>query len=168
MHIVIRPEQPADIERIRALTLNAFVNQAQSNHTEHRIIDRLRETHALAISLLAEVDGEIVGHIAFSEVDISDSSTGWYGLGPLSVLPAMQRKGIGRALVEAGLKELRKRGAQGCLLLGNPSFYRRFGFANNPDLLLAEFPQEHFLALSLTGENARGVVTYHPSFFNNC
>ncbi|NLX18861.1 MAG: N-acetyltransferase [Desulfobulbus sp.] len=166
--MVIRPEQSADTERIRALALNAFLAQTQSSHTEHRIIDRLRETNSLSISLVAEVDGEIVGHIAFSDVDISDGSTGWYALGPLSVLPAMQRKGIGSALVRAGLKELRQRGAHGCVLLGNPAFYRQFGFRNNPDLLLAESPQENFLAQSLTGENARGVVTYHPAFFNNC
>jgi putative acetyltransferase len=168
MEIQIREEQPADIERIAETIRTAFQPNPQSGHNEHLIVANLRRSQALALSLVAEVSGEIVGHIAFSEVDISDGSTGWYGLGPLSVKPRSQGQGIGSALVRAGLERLRELGARGCVLLGDPSFYRQFGFANDGELLLEEASQEHFLTLSLAGEGARGVVTYHPAFFDGC
>jgi len=168
MNLVIRDEQTADVERIAEMTRAAFLANPHSSHTEHMIVANLRRADALARSLVAEIEGELVGHIAFSEVDVSDGATGWFGLGPLTVKPGMQGKGIGSALVRAGLERLRQQGAAGCVLLGEPSFYRRFGFANDPELVLEEASQEHFLTLPLTGTGAHGVVTYHPAFFNGC
>jgi putative acetyltransferase len=168
MDIHIRDEQTADIERIAEITRAAFLANPHSSHTEHLTVANLRRAQALTHSLVAEVEGEIVGHVAFSEVEISDGSTGWFGLGPLTVKPGMQGKGVGSALVRAGLERLRQQGARGCVLLGDPAFYRRFGFANNQDLMLEEASQEYFLALVLAGAGARGVVTYHPAFYNGC
>jgi len=168
MDIRIRDEQLTDIERIAEITRDAFLAAPRSSHTEHLIVANLRQSQALALSLVAEVDGEIVGHVAFSEVEISDGSNGWFGLGPLTVKPGMQGKGIGSALVRAGLERLRQQGARGCVLVGEPSFYRRFGFTNNPELMLEEASQEYFMSLPLSGNGARGVVTYHPAFYSSC
>jgi putative acetyltransferase len=122
----------------------------------------LRKANALTISLAAEQSGQVVGHIA-SPVTISDGTSGWFGLGPVSVFPPVQIRGIGRALIEHGLSLLRERGAAGCVLLGKPPFYQRFGFANKSRLVLFGAPQEFFLALSFGSGSPQGEVTY-PEF----
>jgi len=94
MNIIIRNEIESDINAISVITKAAFGTLPISNHTEQFIIKALREANALAISLVAEVDNKVVGHIAFSPVIISDGSLDWYGLGPVSVLPELQRQGI--------------------------------------------------------------------------
>lgn len=168
MELLIRTETEEDIDRIGELIELAFRTHNRSNHTEHLVVKHLRREQALALSLVAEVAGELVGHLAFSEVEISDGSTGWFGLGPLAIVPAMQGKGVGSALVREGLARLRQQGAKGCVLLGEPSYYRRFGFTNDPDLFIEEESQEYFLALSFTDARARGVVSYHPAYFRPC
>jgi len=90
-----------------------------SNHTEHYIIEALRSAKALTVSLVAEVDGLVVGHIAFSPVTMSDGTKDWYGLGPVSVHPDFQRKGIGKALIQEGLSRLRNLKAKGFCLVGH-------------------------------------------------
>lgn len=164
MNITIRPEQPADEYAITEVTRRAFESHPFSHQTEHFIIRALRADHALAVSLVAEDAGRVVGHIALSPASISDGATGWYGLGPISVEPGLQRRGIGRALMERGLDELRKMGAKGCVLVGDPAYYRRFGFANNPALVVEGVPQEYVLALSLDASSAQGKVQFHPAF----
>ena len=161
---IIRPEMPSDEEGIEQVTRNAFASHPHSQQTEQFIIRALRAAHCLSISLVAADAGNIVGHIALSPVTISDGSTDWYGLGPISVEPAVQRRGIGRALMEGGLIELQKIAAQGCVLVGEPAFYTRFGFGNNPALELEGVPQEFFLARSLGPSTARGRVQFHPAF----
>jgi len=161
---VLRPETPADIGAIFALTEAAFATLDISDHTEQFIIDRLRDAGALTLSLVAERDGRVVGHIAFSPVTISDGSTGWYGLGPVSVLPALQRQGIGSALITAGLDRLRAIDAKGCYLIGHPGYYGRFGFRNKPGLTFPEAPAEACFALAFDGNCPRGEVAFHPAF----
>lgn len=165
LSIHIRNETPSDIETIFALTKTAFENHPHSNNTEHHILTALRNAGALVISLVAEVAGKTVGHIAFSPVSIADGSSGWYGLGPVSVLPSLQGQGIGKALIHSGLALLQKRGAQGCVLAGDPNDYGRFGFRQNPDLTFDGVPQEYFLALHFDNAKAHGVVTFHEGFF---
>lgn len=160
----IRNETPADIEAITAITVAAFRPLAISQHTEQYIIDALRTAGALTVSLVAEVDGRVVGHIAFSSVTLSDGTPGWYGLGPVSVLPEYQRRGIGTALVEAGLARLKHLGARGCCLVGHPGYYRRFGFANPPGLVLEGVPPEVFFALAFAGPVPQGKVAFHEAF----
>jgi len=164
MTITIRNETPADHQAIGAVTAAAFATLAISSHTEHHIIEALRRAGALAISLVAEADGAIVGHIAFSPVTLSDGTTGWYGLGPVSVLPARQRQGIGKALIEAGLARLRALGARGCCLVGHPGYYGRFGFRNPADLAVEGVPPEAFFALSFDGHYPQGLATFHEGF----
>ena len=164
MTLCIRPETPSDEDAIEQVTRRAFLSHPYSHQTEQFIIHALRADDALSVSLVAEDAGRIVGHIALSPVSIGDGAVGWYGLGPISVEPERQRRGIGRALIERGLAELRKMGANGCVLVGDPAFYTRFGFANNPALVLADIPQEFFLSLSLGASSARGDVKFHPAF----
>jgi len=162
--IVIRCETDADIAAINDVTVSAFKPLEISHHTEQFIIAALRAAKSLALSLIAEIDGRVVGHIAFSPVTISDGSRNWYGLGPLSVLPEFQRQGIGQALIEQGLSRLKGLDAQGVCLVGHPDYYRKFGFENAPGLALEGVPPEFFFALSFTGQMPQGSVTFHEAF----
>lgn len=162
--IVIRNEAEADVGAITEVTVAAFETLAISSHTEQFVVAALRASRALTISLVAEVEGRVVGHIAFSPVTISDGSPNWYGLGPVSVLPDHQRRGIGGALVREGLSRLRELGARGCCLVGHPEYYRRFGFKNVRGLVHAGVPEEVFLALSFDGHYPQGTVEFHEGF----
>jgi len=162
--MIIRNETPGDIPAIFEITRLAFENHPHSVHTEQFIVNALRAAGALAVSLVAEVDGKVVGHIAFSPAAVSDGSEGWYGLGPVSVLPEFQKRGVGGALVRQGLARLAALGAGGCVLVGDPRYYARFGFGNMPGLAYEGVPQEYVLALPLGKTQARGVVAFHPAF----
>lgn len=164
MHMTIRNEQSQDIEAISRLTEAAFRNEEYSSHTEHFIVNALRRTGQLSISLVAAEHDEILGHVAISPVSISSGVTGWYGLGPISVRPDRQGKGIGSALMWAALQQLRQQGAAGCVVLGDPAYYGRFGFKAHPGLELPDVPPEYFQALSFTGELPVGVVKYAAAF----
>jgi putative acetyltransferase len=165
--IVIRNETSADVGMIAEATIAAFRTLEISNHTEQFIVDALRAAKALTISLVAEVDGRLVGHIAFSPVIISDGTPNWYGLGPVSVLPEYQRKDIGKALIQKGLTRLKDMNAQGCCLVGHPEYYKRFGFENIPGFVHEGVPQEVFVALSFDGHYPQGEVTFHEGFKAN-
>ena len=165
--IAIREETMADAAVITEVTVAAFETMEISNHTEQFVIEALRAAKALTLSLVAEVDGRVVGHIAFSPVAISDRTQNWYGLGPVSVLPEYQHRGIGKALIQEGLSRLRKLGARGCCLVGHPQYYRRFGFENVNGLVHEGVPQEVFFALSFDGHFPQGDVTFHEGFKAN-
>jgi len=162
--IVIRSETDADVSAITKVTVAAFQTLEISQHTEQFIIAALRAAKALTVSLVAEADGRVVGHIAFSPVTISDGTRNWYGLGPVSVLPEYQRRGIGSALIREGLSRLKALGAGGCCLVGHPEYYRRFGFENAPGLVCEGVPPDVFFALSLDGHVPRGIVEFHEAF----
>lgn len=162
--ILIRSETGADAGAIAEVTVAAFKTLAISNHTEQFIVAALRAAKALTVSLVAEMDGRVVGHIAFSPVSISDGSPDWYGLGPVSVLPECQREGIGGALIEEGISCLKELGARGCCLVGHPEYYRRFGFRNIPGLGIEGVPEEVFFALPLDGHVPQGRVEFHAGF----
>jgi len=161
---IIRPESSSDYPAITSVTVAAFTTLEISRHTEQYIVEALREAGALAISLVAELDGRIVGHIAFSPITISDGTTGWYGLGPVSVLPELQRHGIGKALIHEGLERVKNLQAKGCCLVGHPAYYRQFGFTNTTDLSHESVPPEVFFALSFDGSTPRGTVMFHDAF----
>jgi len=160
----LRSETNADVNAIAEVTADAFKTLEISNHTEQFIIAALRAAKALTISLVAEVDGRVIGHIAFSPVTISDGTRNWYGLGPVSVLPEYQRQGIGKALIQEGLLRLKEMKAQGCCLVGHPDYYRKFGFRNMSGFVLEGVPQEVFFALSFDGHIPQGAVTFHEGF----
>ena len=113
---------------------------------------------------VAEIDGRIVGHIAFSPVIISDGTKDWYGLGPISVLPEYQKQGIGKSLVNEGLSLLKELCGQGCALVGDPNYYKQFGFRNYPELVHEGIPQEVFLALPFNEKVPKGIIEFHNSF----
>ena len=162
--IVIRNETDADVDAITEVTIAAFKTLEISNHTEQFIIEALRSAKAQPVSLVADVDGRVIGHIAFSPVTISDGTKNWYGLGPVSVLPEYQRKGIGKALIREGLSRLKRLNAQGCCVVGHPDYYRKFGFQNTSGLVHEGVPQEVFLALSFDGHIPQGTVAFHEGF----
>lgn len=164
MSIIIRKEQYSDIQRIHEVTVAAFLDAPHTDHTEQFIVKALREAGVLTISLVAEDAGVIVGHVALSPVVVSDGSDGWFGLGPISVEPAAQGRGIGSQLMHAALAELKHINANGCVLLGDPGYYERFGFQPVDGLVLPGVPTEYFQAVLLHGSYPQGIVTYHEGF----
>jgi putative acetyltransferase len=164
MRIEIRPETSADAAAIEAVTIAAFLNAPHTGHNEQFIVRALRESGALAISLVAVVDGSVIGHVALSPVSISDGASGWFGLGPISVVPALQGIGVGSRLMREALRALEEKAAAGCVLLGDPKYYRRFGFQADSALALPGVPPEYFQALTLGSSAARGTVSYHSAF----
>ena len=132
MSLHLRPEQPSDINAISELTREAFLNAPHTSHTEQFIVRALRVAQELTLSIVAEERGQIIGYVALSPVTVSDAqgrkAEGWYGLGPISVMPPRQGQGIGSRLMEQALTELRAMRAAGCVLLGDPAYYARFGF----------------------------------------
>ncbi|MBN2183553.1 MAG: N-acetyltransferase [Sedimentisphaerales bacterium] len=164
MNIIIRNEKKSDFEAISEITRAAFENEPHSNQTEQFIITALRAARSLTVSLVAEMEGKVVGHIAFSPVTIDGRNCDWYGLGPISVSPEHQRQGIGKSMIQEGFRLLKKSGAKGCVLVGDPGYYKRFGFKNLPCLILEGVPPENFLALPFGENNAHGIVVFHEGF----
>lgn len=162
--MIIRKEEPADQDAITRVTAAAFKNHPISRQTEHFIVKALRQSHALTLSLVAEINGQVIGHIAFSPITISDSAKDWYGVGPVSVLPDHQRQGIGKALINEGLSSLKTMSAKGCALVGPPEYYNRFGFKNYPEMIYEGIPQEVFLALPFAEDIPKGIVYFHEAF----
>ena len=162
--MMIRQETQADIEAITEITKLAFENHPFSRNTEQFIIHALRTANAMTVSLVAEIDGIVVGHIAFSPVTFTDGSENWYGLGPVSVRPAYQKQGIGSSLVNEGLRLLKDADAEGCILVGEPDYYERFGFKNPDGLEHEGVPQENLLALPFGGQIPQGIVEFHQAF----
>lgn len=160
----IRPEQPDDVAAIAHMITLAFATAPHASGTEAKIVDALREAGALAVSLVAQADGQVVGHVALSPVALSDGTPGWYGLGPLAVAPGHQGKGMGGHLVAHALDTLRARRAAGCVVLGEPEYYGRFGFRADPDFVLPGVPPEYFQVIRFTPGAGGGTVAYHPAF----
>lgn len=170
MNIQIRNENfkdPADVAAIHRITERAFRDAPHTDHNEQFIVDALRRSGALTLSVVAAIDGELIGHAAISPVTISDGSKNWFGLGPVSVLPEFQRRGTGSQLINCVLAELKEQGAAGCVVLGDPEFYGRFGFKIIAGLLFPEAPPEYFQALVFRGEAPQGAVVYHPAFYGD-
>jgi putative acetyltransferase len=164
MHVQIRSETPDDVDEIEALTASAFLNATHTSHTEQFIVAALRKAGKLSVSLVAEANSTLIGHVAISPVSISDGASGWFGLGPISVLPQYRRQGVGSSLMCEALRILGERCASGCVVLGEPGYYGRFGFQADPDLVLPGVPAQYFQALSLDSAKLRGIVTYHEAF----
>ena len=164
MNLFIRPEQPEDTTAISEVLKSAFPTDQEA-----QLLERLRRHHRLLISLVAEVEGVIVGQIAFSEIKIEGTlynSTG-VGLAPLSVRPELQRRGLGAQLIREGLAACEAGGVGFVVVLGAPEYYHRFGF-RNADLFKLENEYgagEAFMALALKeGSITAGLVRYGPEF----
>lgn len=163
MTFSIRDERAGDSARIAAVTNRAFAASQHGDQGEAAIIERLRASGALTLSLVAEEEGRLVGHAAFSPVAIG-GETGWFGLGPVSVEPECQGAGIGHALIVAGIDRLRARGARGCVVLGDADYYGRFGFAHRTGVTFGDVPPPYLQIMSFGETAVIGNVAYHPAF----
>ncbi len=166
MNLLVRSEQAGDIEAITQVTYAAFLGKFSDHPTEHLIVNALREADMLTLSLVAEIDGNVVGHVAFSPVTINETFMDWYGLGPISVAPAFQKQGIGSKMIVDGLAKLRDLGAKGCVLEGSPAYYSRFGFKPKAGLTYHAAPAlEFFMALPFYDDIPTGQVEFHKAFY---
>lgn len=163
--MTIRPETAGDIAAIEKVHIAAFANQRYSHQTEHLIVNALRAAQALTVSLVAEVDGVVVGHIAFSPIKINGQHCEWYALGPVGVLPEHQSRRIGQELVRQGLAAIRALGAEGCVLVGEPAYYQRFGFRQCRELVMEGVPAEYFMCLAMGEQIPSGTVGHHAAFW---
>ncbi len=162
--MIIRHEKPDDIAAIRAMTKAAFAPVAYSSQTEAEIIDALRAAGVLTLSLVALADGKVVGHLAFSPVRMESGDKGWFCLGPVAVSPDCQGQGIGAAMIKAGLDEIKSMGAEGCVVLGDPAYYGRFGFKADPRVTYPGMEPQYFQILAFSAAVPVGAVTFHPGF----
>ncbi|UWM77900.1 N-acetyltransferase [Rhizobium sp. WSM4643] len=162
--MLIRDETPEDIDAIHNLTWTAFKPMTYSDGTEAEIVRRLRENGDLTISLVAEQDGEILGHVAFSPVTIEGANDGWFGLGPISVKPERQRQGIGKAMIALGLELLNEMGASGCALIGNPEIYSRVGFRSDGQLKYLDLDTRLVQRIVFRGSPPSGTLQFVPAF----
>jgi putative acetyltransferase len=164
LQTIIRPETPADHAAIYDITERAFAPMPFSGGDEQDLINSLREAGALTLSLVATHGDRVVGHVAFSPAMAVDKSKGWYSLGPIAVEPALQRQGIGTALINDGIHRLKALDAAGCVLVGDTGYYPRHGFKPFPDLAPPGQPPEYFMILPLRVQHPATIVNFHPAF----
>ncbi len=159
----IRPEQPTDHREIFALNAAAF-----DTDDEARLVDRLRDGGRLTVSLVAVSDQTIIGHVAFSPVTVNAQPTRGVGLAPLAVAAEQRGRGVGTKLVHAGIDTCREAGFDFAVVLGEPAYYRRFGFETASRFGLTNIygVDEPFMAMPLRdgGFPAGGEVRYDPAF----
>jgi len=161
--IEIREERPEDLTAIRAVNQRAFEQDQEAN-----IVDALRVNRAALLSLVAIVDGAIVGHILYSPVEIGDVTGA--ALGPMAVLPAYQRQGIGSRLVAAGTDWLAHAGVPAVVVVGHPEFYPRFGFKRASEFgVRCEWPVPDDVFMMMVLDESRmaamtGLAKYRPEF----
>jgi putative acetyltransferase len=165
MPLIIRPEIPSDLDAIQQVNRMAF-----GQEDEARLVDALREGGYIRLSLVAQDEERVVGHILFSDLPIiTDTGTvPALALAPMAVLPAFQRQGIGSELVRRGLDRCREQGHRIVVVLGHPHFYRRFGFTSElAQPLSSPFQGEAWMAMELVLAALHGVagrVKYSPPF----
>ena len=170
MKIKIRPETKRDLAKIREINTAAFDTEAEAN-----IVDNLRKSSIPVISLVAEVNGKVVGHILFSPATLSDNQPDVKiaGLAPMAVLPEFQNQGIGTDLVKQGLKRCTANGYNAAVVLGHPDFYPRFGFEPAARFGIKceyDVPHEAFMIKELKKSGlagCKGTVQYHRLFRNH-
>ena len=162
--MIIRPEGRNDFAAIREIIRAAFSGKPYAAGDEAELVETLRVENALTVSMVCEVDGTVVGQIAFSPAQTSDGTQNWYALGPVSVVPARQGKGIGAMLVHAGLQAIAELGANGCILTGDPAYYARFGFQRSPSNVPLGESSAHFMIKLLGQRQPTGSISFHAAF----
>lgn len=162
--MIIRQERPDDMEKIRKVQLAAFDTEVEAN-----LVDALRNANIELISLVAEENGEVIGHILFSPVTL-DAKIRVMGLAPMAVLPGWQNKGVGSKLVNEGLRACKMAGYEAAVVLGHPEYYPRFGFVPSLNYGIKceyEVPPGVFMVKELREgalKNVTGTVKYHGYF----
>ena len=162
MDIIIRNEEPKDVEQVRAIVRAAFPTEAES-----KLVDALRANGKANISLVAANDAEVLGHIMFSLVTATPpGSAKGIGLAPVAVRPDAQSQGIGSQLIYEGLRLCRELGFDYSLVLGNPAYYGRFGFrkANESGIQNEYGEDEAFRWINFPNCIVTGLVQYAPEF----
>ena len=169
IEVTIRPERAGDEQAIYLVNAEAFETEAEA-----KLVDELRRAGANVVSLVAEVRGEMVGHVLFTEVTVeSQAGEGdWtaVGLAPVAVLPGFQGEGIGGRLCRAGLEACREKGYGVAIVLGHADYYPRFGFEPGVNYGIRwehEVPDDVFMVMELCGgalAGTRGVVKFHKAF----
>ena len=162
--VTIRNERNSDHAAIRNVVEMAFDGMPFADGDEADLVEILRSEGALSVSLVCEVEGTIVGHIAFSPATAHETPSVWYALGPVAVLPDLQGRGIGAALVHAGIQIVTDRGANGVILTGDPNYYGRFGFAVSPANAPEGEPAEFFMVKVVSGAKTSGPISFHSAF----
>lgn len=160
--MLIRLETPADVAAIGPLVTAAMRTLPQASGTEAAIVSALRKAGALTLSLVAVDGGTVLGHLAASPARIGEAE-GWALIGPLAVLPDRHRQGIGSALMRDALLRLRT-AHRGAALVGDPDYYRRFGFRNFPGVEVSGIPARYVQALPFDGAAPQGEIIHHPAF----
>lgn len=160
----VRPERSNDVEAIGDVIRSAFLGMPYADGDEAELVEALRAQGGLSVSLVAELAGKIVGQVAFSPARPSGGGPGWYALGPVAVLPAHQRGGIGSTLIRTGLDVVSALGATGCILTGDPAYYSRFGFKLTPKSAPPGEPSEFFMVKLLGGQLPVGPIHFHQAF----
>jgi putative acetyltransferase len=165
--ILIRREKPEDIPLINSVIISTFKRDAEA-----RLVDKLRRACADHLSLVAEDNNTIIGHIMFTPAHIiNDKTVSGMGLAPMAVIPSQQRRGIGKLLVKEGLKILRKKKCPFVVVLGHPEYYHRFGFQRASRFNIRsqwnDVPDEPFMILVMDGEtmkNVSGIARFRDEF----
>lgn len=165
MDISVRPETPQDAQAIYDLTQAAFSGRPYAGGDEQEVVDRLRQAGALTLSLVACFKDELIGHIAFSPTPQPDAPAPWFALGPVSVLPAYQKQGVGSTLIQEGLRQIQALGAAGCILTGDPQYYPRFGFELAPQYAPNNEPAEYFMLIQFDEQGPTERFAFHPAFY---
>lgn len=171
MSIIIRKETTEDINEVYHVVKKAFENAEHSDHDEHHLVNRLRSSsHFIPeLSLVAEFNGSIVGHILFTEITVGDDTL--IALAPVAVLPEMQNKGIGTRLIIEGHNIASNLGYRGSVVLGHASYYPKFGYKKASQYGITapfEVSDDNFMALELKDgglSEVQGVVEYAKEFF---
>jgi putative acetyltransferase len=161
----IRDELPADHEVVYQVIRDAFEGRPYAGGDEQDLVNVLRDSGSLTVALVAELEGEIIGHIAFSPATASDGTGPWFTLGPVAVRPDRQMQGIGGRLISEGLEKIRGLGALGCILTGNPVYYRRFGFEFSPPNVPEGESEEFFMVHTFAGQLPGGPFRFDEAFY---
>lgn len=173
--VIIRKETPEDYTSVIELTAKAFETMPFSEGDEDKLVDKLRKapTFIPELSLVAELDGQLVGHILFTPLQIKNEQNSFTSLilGPVSVLPEFQKQGIGGQLINAGHQKAKELGFQSVILIGHPEYYTRFGYKPASGWgIKTQIPlpsDDVFMAIELTEgalENVSGMVVFPPEF----
>ncbi len=162
--LTIRPERPDDHDVLGDLIAAAFDGKPYADGDEAELLVALRDQQALTLSLVAELQGVVIGQAAFSPAVASDGAPEWHALGPVAVLPEHQRVGIGSRLVREGLERIREMGAAGCIVVGDPAYYTRFGWRVSPEHAPPGQPADYFMVQVLGGPPPEGPIAFHPVF----
>ncbi|MDH6368830.1 GNAT family N-acetyltransferase [Paenibacillus sp. VTT E-133280] len=173
MNIIIRQEKVQDINEVYHLIQKSFENAEHSDHDEHNLVNRLRSSTKFIpeLSLVAEYENKIVGHILFTEILVGDQTL--VALAPVAVLPEMQSKGIGKLLIIEGHKIARQLGYKGAVVLGHDKYYPKFGYKKASQYGIKapfEVSDANFMAIELMNgglSDVQGVVEYAKEFFGN-